>query len=673
MKNIDIEVQQDHLERLIKDEPVKALAEVIWNAMDADATEIHVEIEEGSLTKLNAIRVIDNGSGIPFDKAEHLFSSLGDSWKAKTDKTAAGRAVHGEKGHGRFKAFSIGDRVSWNTFSQHQGENVNYAISGRRSSCKTISIGDPVTKAGKGTTVEISEIGKDYRIRTKHGADEKIRDIFALYLYQYETVKLIYDGTNIDAKESISHFATYPINIELENGEKHEAELSVVEWEKKVERKLMLCFSKHFPFYEMSPGIQARGFNFTSYLSSPHFKVLADENREELVELDPAGEALINATKDQLRTHFKNRESERSKSKIEEWKDAEIYPYDGEPSDIIETNERSIFNVVAVNLTDYSSDFEKSTPETQKLIFQLVKSAVETDPKTLPKILQHVLNLPKNKLEELSVLLQKTTLTSIINSARAVTDRLDFLKALQIIIYDPKSKKQLLERTQLHRILAEHTWIFGEQFNLLNDDEDLTTVLKKHLSQIDKDRDELAVDDPVLDADGKARVVDLMLSRRVPLPNDEEREHLVVELKRPSQKVNRDALSQISNYAHMVANDERFKGTHTKWSFVVISNEVDDYVASKAKQRDRPRGLVEDIEEPSIKIWVKTWAQILQESEGRLKFFKQRLEYSANEPEALRYLQEMNEKYLSASVLEKIEDLEAEAPEVESEEGETGE
>lgn len=660
MKNISVEVQQDHLERLIKDEPIKALSEVIWNSMDADATEVLVEMEEGPLTGLGTIRVIDNGEGIPFDEAEHLFTALGNSWKSRKNRTEAGRIIHGEKGHGRFKAFSLGDRVSWNTYCMHDGQSINYEISGQRSSCKTLSIGTPVQKPGRGTTVEIANIQKDFKIRSEHGADEKIRDLFALYLYQYEGVSLIYDGVRIDAKEAITHFNTYEIDVELENGECHNAELSVVEWTKAVDRKLLLCFAKHFPFHEMSPGIQARGFNFTAYLSSPHFEVLADENRESLVELDPASEALINASKDQLRTHFRNREGERSKGKIEEWKAAEIYPYEGEPSDSIESSERGVFNVVAVNLADYSSDFDKSTPETQKLIFQLVKSAVETDPKTLPKILEQVINLPKQKQEELATLLRKTTLTSIINAARAVTDRLDFLKALQILVYDPQSKKQLLERTQLHRLLAQNTWIFGEQFHLVSDDEDLTTVLKKHLSQIDKDRDELAPDDPVLDADGKARIVDLMLSRRVPLPSDEEREHLVIELKRPSQKVNRAALSQISNYAHMVANDERFKETKTRWDFVVISNEVDDYVASRARQKDRPRGLVEDIEEPSIRIWVKTWSQILQESEGRLKFFRQRLEYSANDEEALRYLKELDEKYLSVSVREKIDALDRE-------------
>lgn len=131
-------------------------------------------------------------------------------------------------------------------------------------------------------------------------------------------------------------------------------------------------------------------------------------------------------------------------------------------------------------------------------------------------ILQKVVDLPESRQDELADLLRKTSLTAVINAAKAVTDRLEFLRALQILVFDPESKKQLLERSQLHRIIAQETWVFGEQFNLSNDDQDLTAVLKAHLDLLGKDRDQLAPSEPVLDADGKAAIVDLMLSCRVP-------------------------------------------------------------------------------------------------------------------------------------------------------------
>ena len=118
--------------------------------------------------------------------------------------------------------------------------------------------------------------------------------------------------------------------------------------------------------------------------------------------LDSPSMALIDAAKDALRTHFREREAERSRQKITEWQEQKIYPYVGNVSSPIERNERQVFDVVALNLADYSSEFEKASPRTQKLIFQLVKTAVETGPSALPGILQEVIGLPAEKQKAIS-------------------------------------------------------------------------------------------------------------------------------------------------------------------------------------------------------------------------------------------------------------------------------
>ena len=249
--------------------------------------------------------------------------------------------------------------------------------------------------------------------------------------------------------------------------------------------------------------------------------------------------------------------------------------------------------------------------------------------------------------------------TAVINAARSVSDRLDFLKTLQILVFDPESKKQLLERSQLHRVIAEHTWLFGEQFNLTNDDEDLTSVLKAHLQLLGKDRNELAQTEPVFDADGKARIVDLMLSQRLPTSTDEERKHLVIELKRPSQPINEDVINQIKKYAKAVALDDRFKNSSVEWDFLAVSNNFTRDAELEAKQTGKPRGLVLEIDEPKIRVWAKTWGQIIDESQGRLTFFKRGLEYEANDVHALEYLKGISDEYLSEEVRQKISEMAA--------------
>lgn len=654
MQEIEVKVENDHIERLTTAKPILALSELIWNAYDADAHSIRVEFEEGALTKLALIRVQDDGDGIPFDDAESFFKSLGGSWKRKGAKTDGGRFIHGEKGQGRFKAFSLGETVAW--ISSAKGKR--FVLTGHKSNLKKFIASDVVPTTSKGCTVEITDVQKDFHIRADDGFADQIRDVFALQLYEDPSFEITYDGEPIDAREAIRDVTPYPITATLADGSEITAKLEVVEWKKRIERKLLLCLPGRFNFHSMSPGIQARGFDFTAYLTADLFQNMADENREGLVELDPSATALIESAKAKLREHFRKKESERSRGKIQEWKDAKIYPYEGVISDPIQRNERQVFDVVALNLADYSNDFDKAPVKQQQFILQLVKAAIETGTSTLPAILEKVIDLPKGKQEELADLLRKTTLTAVINAAKAVTDRLDFLKALQVLIFDPKSKKQLLERSQLHRILAQESWIFGEEFNLLNDDEDLTSVLRGHLAILG--RPELSPD-PVFDIDGNAAIVDLMLSRRVPTATDHERKHLVVELKRPSQPINEEVLSQIKKYAKAVAADDRFIASGVEWDFVAVSNSFTRDAEMDTRQTGKPRGLVAEYDEPTkIRVWAKTWGQIIQEAEGRLTFYRRRLEYQANEPEALKYLKTINASYLSDEVKAKIAALDKE-------------
>jgi hypothetical protein len=52
VQEIEVKVENDHIERLTTAKPILALSELIWNAYDADAHVVRVEFEEGDLTKL---------------------------------------------------------------------------------------------------------------------------------------------------------------------------------------------------------------------------------------------------------------------------------------------------------------------------------------------------------------------------------------------------------------------------------------------------------------------------------------------------------------------------------------------------------------------------------------------------------------------------------------------
>src|SRR5207237_1403776 len=106
------------------------------------------------------------------------------------------------------------------------------------------------------------------------------------------------------------------------------------------------------------------------------------------------------------------------------------------------------------------------------------KQALEKSPDALNRILDEVLDLPIERQQELADLLERTSLSAIINSAKIVADRLDFLRGIEALLFEEESRECLRERDQLHRILADHSWLFGEQYALTANEEGLTEVLR---------------------------------------------------------------------------------------------------------------------------------------------------------------------------------------------------
>ena len=112
MKQIYVQAQADHIESLFKGSPLAAIEELVWNALDADAKEVKVDLITNPLGAVDAVRITDDGTGIDVLKADQTFGNLGGSWKREGKGTAfSGRRLHGRHGRGRFKAFALGMNV----------------------------------------------------------------------------------------------------------------------------------------------------------------------------------------------------------------------------------------------------------------------------------------------------------------------------------------------------------------------------------------------------------------------------------------------------------------------------------------------------------------------------------------------------------------------------------
>ena len=646
MRLIHTVVEKDHLERFLRMKPQGAIAELIWNSVDADATRVTVEFEERLTLGITAIVVRDNGTGIRELDAESGFGHLGGSWKRVGNGLTrrAKRNLHGKEGQGRFAAFALGSEVEWRSTSEEVlGEPQSLSIAGNVESLGTFRVSDVTQAPGalEGTEVRITGVNESANVLKSPAAREDLLEAFALYLRQYPDVEIVVDGFRLDPQSLQVESYEYDVPaIAVDGRIVADAKLVVVEWRGPTTRSLFLCNAKGIARTSVTmPTLRAPGFEFTAYLKSDYVQELWDTNELLMGATHPGVVALTTAAVHKLRDHFRQRASEHGTELVDQWKREGVYPFEGEPETPLDQTERKVFDVVAVSVNEYLPSFSDSDIKNKQFSLRLLRQAIESNPESMQKILGDVLGLPKHRQDELASLLEKTSLSAIIAAAKLVADRLDFLRALEAMLFEQEPKRQMLERRQLHRLLADHTWIFGEQYNLSADDESLEAVLKKHVKLLGRDD----LNHP--SSGGPRLIVDMMMSKQIPQPKANELEHLIVELKRPSQRIDEKVYGQINKYALAVANDERFRDVNTTWTFWALSTARDDYVNELANQPGRARGILLQKTQPSITVWAKTWGELINENRARLEFFRKQLDYNADRESALEHLRKTHEKY----------------------------
>lgn len=640
-----MEATDDHVRQLARErDPIGAIQEMIWNSLDAEATAVDVEIGLTETGAVDRVVVADNGHGMEPERCEPYFVRIGDSWKktALTSPTLK-RPLHGRFGHGRLRGYALGSFLRWITIADATKGRLRTTISAHDGARNDFEISDSEhTKEPAGTRFEAW--GKQDASLNKllsDNARKKVTVAFATYLTSYPDVQVTYNGELIDPQSAIDRMTEYSLGFSFDNTE-HEAHIKVIEWGTKVNREIHLCEVNGLPLQAVDAGIQAPGFEFTAYVTWASIEdhlgsyVLEDE--------ETAIGALIAAARDKMREHFKLRGVERRQQLVAKWQDQKVYPYEGEPSSEAERVERETFEVVATTIS-------RNLPAAQgqkRVTLTLLKEALKHQPENMHRILDEVCRLGKADRDTLDGLLNRTTMSAIIKASSSVAARLDFLAALKIMVFDPETKKVVKERTQLHKILENETWVFGEQYSLLVSDRSLDTVLARHIELLRSVDEKL---EPVRREDGTVGIVDLMLSRaRV---EHDRRRHLIVELKAPRVVVGANELNQIKGYATAVAEDPQFRDVSTEWDFWLITTQMTKQARIESHQADRSRGLAWDYADGDIKIrvWLKTWSEIIEECHIRMQYFKDHFDHDPSIEHALEYLSSVHGSRIPAGLV----------------------
>jgi Histidine kinase-, DNA gyrase B-, and HSP90-like ATPase len=656
---LTLKAKHDHLQKVASARDyVKAISEFVWNALDADAKRTSVEFERNGLGGLESMIIRDNGTGISKERAEHDFESLGESWKLTKARTPVlSRAIHGKEGQGRLRFFSLARRAHWDTVYEQNSKLFRLTIDIDADRLETSNVSDPTPadmNAETGTIVQLVPLKETFDWLTGDAARSEFESVFAPYILQYPDTEIVYDGKSVDPTRTIELSHEFPKQPIICPGRVvKDLTLRVIEWKPRVTaRKIYFGGESGVVLGSLAANVTAPGFEFSAYAYSPFFGEIAKANLLEFDGLtDPDFARVLEYIRDRLTDYFRLRQAQKSGELIQDLKDAGVYPYEGEPKDEVERRERQVFDITTHAVASYSRDFKKADNPLKKITLGLLKEAVSNNPESVSRILKAVFNLPKVRQDEFSQLLDKTELANIISASNLVASRIVAVKVLREIVFEPKHRRTIKERGELDVLVRDNTWLFGEGFHFTMAETGLTKIMQRVSKELALKRARGAKGKK---PDGKIGRVDSFMGRLIPHGDENHREFLLIELKRPSLAIRRKELDQLEDYVNSILAQPDFVNTSTNWNFYLVTSEYDGVVKERITQENRAVGLF--IDKPNHKVWVKSWAELLRDAESRLKFVQDQLRIEVSAEEIETRIAELKASVLKTEALDLGED-----------------
>src|SRR5690606_25575861 len=329
-KIIDIGVEKDHIESLTKASGTNSLAELLWNSLDADATEINVDYKQTKLGGYEYIKVTDNGHGLTYEKAQDIFSRIGGSEKKIKTQSPNGRQYHGKEGKGRYKGLSLGDFVKFTSVYEGKNGFSEFTLTIDRNHLSKTELSDlKQLKKGEGTAgfkVEINNINlKNADQALKLENRKELEEKFASYWISYPKFKIFFNGNELRFDSLIKN--SEQIEIKAEVGElSYKFIIKILEWNFENKKKTYLCNAQGIPFQETNLGLRS-SIPISIFIQSVYIEKLHRENTLDLFEADEILVGIMKSAKDFAREYVKRRLHEYSKEFIQELKQKGLYPY----------------------------------------------------------------------------------------------------------------------------------------------------------------------------------------------------------------------------------------------------------------------------------------------------------------------------------------------------------
>ena len=630
-----------------------ALKELIDNSIQAKAKKIDIKLLPSSCSedsinykRIENIEIEDNGEGVPFSEFE------GSIMKIATENKSEGKGV------GRFGALQIGKQVKIETaaFDKAKGKYTHTSIE--------------MTAENILSSKDLEKV--EFPIETEE-TDQQCNPFYKVTisnLYQYLPEKIrkknkLSEEFSDMASFKQALFETYPFDVFegrisfVVNGDELQREHFLLDTPRLI-RKLLTCSdgkeheirlmlyrvnlknSDISIYFQTESGGIKQSIAKYSYVSPWHtpdlgaWFVLVDSDLitpDMMVDFAIAdfgndAKGIQQTIKDAIDEFFK-KDNRKFVSFVDRLQADKNYPYHQLTKN--PSLEESLFNHTAYILELDQKLLESSSPA-RGVVYPMMKKLIEDG--NVEFLYGEILKLSKESREKFTDLLELTDMDDIVEFSSSVARRTSFLDFLHGLCYGDVSK-WLKERSQLHKIVAEQLWVFGEEYTettrLWSDtslEHNLEELHKKYFNYEPTEEEEnLIVDCKDKDRD----ITDLFFYNKKKTGNGRS-EVMIVELKAPSCAIADKEISQIERYRKDIIESSAYPKDKVTYKIILISSRITD--GAKIKLEGATTWLSED--DPflystytqhgyDIKLYVMDWEALIEKNKKKLAYLSESL------------------------------------------------
>lgn len=644
-----IEISSNAIKKTLKKfSPEDAVCQYIWNGFDAGATEVEITFGtlENTIDSLKFFNVKDNGGGIDFDELSKKFKPFYESEKTQKGKSADS-TLKGKDGYGRLTFFKFCNVAKWETTYNTGSECKSYTIAIASDAIDNFDKTNPeIISSASGTIVSFSGFLNDFHTGfIENKLLPYILNEFAWYLEIHKdkgyTIKI--NGTPIDYSSIIEETDRFPLEIRKEGNAIETFDCYFIQWKSKLNDE----FSRFYLLnddYELknqrTTKLNKKGDKFfhSMIVRSNFFDNFITPDEESQEESDDLPKLRLFSERDEysvfrelidtLNKYLKKKRKpflkKYSKVVVAQFEREKVFPTFGNNA-WDKLKKEQLVSLVKELYEVEPALFVQLNLEQKKTFLHLLNLIIDTDEQeNLFKILDSVIRLEPKEREELKEMLSSTKLSSIIKATKLIHDRVMTIMEIKKLVLGHDLRAN--ERDHLQKVIEQHYWIFGEQYNLVCAAEvKFEEALRRHVYILRGENKKQKIE-----SQDKLKEMDIFLVRQDFQTNRVN--NVVIELKNPTsiKKLTQKEFMQVQNYMSTILSVDQFNAENYFWEFYLVGQEFDTFIKDQLENAKHHGEFGLAFKVKNYKIYIKRWSEVFNEVDLRLQWIYQKLNIEKN-------------------------------------------